>query len=159
MCTYARTIFECKHDAWGRRLKLCSLAEDYGAGSGPGDCAARKPHGLHSRRVPRQCDKCRELDRKRSLLRAKLDECREMLRRRWPAYWAGDGLRRGPETTAAEPLGRGSLGGRNRDGNGGGAKVKVRAEQEDEGISLETTTTSTTTTTTTSTEMMPVVTS
>lgn len=90
MCTYARTVFECRHQAWGRRLKLCAAGEDHRTGDAGSDCALRKPHGLHSRRVPRQCDKCSELDRKRSLLRAKLDECREMFRRQYPDYWPGD---------------------------------------------------------------------
>ncbi|RDA93108.1 hypothetical protein CP533_4109 [Ophiocordyceps camponoti-saundersi (nom. inval.)] len=81
MCTYARTVFQCQHQAWGRLLKLCRVAEEQQAGSLPGSCALRMPHGLHSRRVPRQCDKCSDLDRKRSLLRAKLDECHELCRR------------------------------------------------------------------------------
>ncbi|RCI15585.1 hypothetical protein L249_3350 [Ophiocordyceps polyrhachis-furcata BCC 54312] len=81
MCTYARTVFQCQHQAWGRLLKLCPVAREQQAGSLPGSCALRMPHGLHSRRVPRQCDKCSDLDRKRSLLRAKLDECRELCRR------------------------------------------------------------------------------
>ncbi|XP_044724863.1 uncharacterized protein HRG_02759 [Hirsutella rhossiliensis] len=89
MCTYARTVFECKHHAWGRRLKLCAVAESHRAGDLPSGCALRKPHGLHSRRVPRQCHKCSELDRKRSLLRAKLDECREMFHRQYPEYGIG----------------------------------------------------------------------
>lgn len=93
MCTYARTVFECRHQAWGRRLKLCAVAENHLGGDLGSDCALRKPHGLHSRRIARQCGKCSELDRKRGLLRAKLDECRNIIRRRCPDY--GLGLRPG----------------------------------------------------------------
>ncbi|KAF4581194.1 hypothetical protein GQ602_007331 [Ophiocordyceps camponoti-floridani] len=82
MCTYARTVFQCQHQTWGRLLKRCPVAQEQQSGSLPGsECGLRIPHGLHSRRVPRQCDKCSDLDRKRSLLRAKLDECRELCRR------------------------------------------------------------------------------
>lgn len=89
MCIYARTVFECKHHLWGRRLKLCAIGEAFRAGELPGDCALRSPHGLHSRRVTRRCDKCRALDRKVALTRAKLEECRAAFRERWPAYGAG----------------------------------------------------------------------
>ncbi|PNY23733.1 Uncharacterized protein TCAP_06341 [Tolypocladium capitatum] len=94
MCTYARTVFECKHHLWGRRLKLCTIGEDFGAGELPSDCAFRKPHGLHSRRIPRRCDKCRALDHKVALVRAKLEACRAAFRERWPAYGAGGAERK-----------------------------------------------------------------
>ncbi|KND90100.1 hypothetical protein TOPH_05192 [Tolypocladium ophioglossoides CBS 100239] len=89
MCTYTRTVFECKHHLWGRRLKLCTIGEDFRAGELPSDCAFRKPHGLHSRRIPRRCDKCRALDCKVALVRAKLEDCQAAFRERWPAYGAG----------------------------------------------------------------------
>lgn len=90
MCTYARTVFECRHQYWGRRLKLCTIGDDFNAGRLPRDCAAHKPHGLHSRRVARRCDKCRLLDHKIILMRAKLTECLEAFRSRWPDYYWPD---------------------------------------------------------------------
>ncbi|POR31302.1 Uncharacterized protein TPAR_08504 [Tolypocladium paradoxum] len=123
MCTYARTVFECKHHLWGRRLKLCTIGEDFRAGELASDCAYRKPHGLHSRRVPRRCDKCRALDGKVVLVRAKLEECQAALRERWPAYGAGGaegkGQSEGGELEMVDGRGVERL-----DGDGGGKETK-----------------------------------
>ncbi|KAJ6445794.1 NEDD8 [Purpureocillium lavendulum] len=105
MCTYARTVFECAHQTWGRRLKLCTIGEDFRDGYLPSDCCLRRPHGLQSRRVPSRCDRCRSLDGKVALLRAKLDECRAQFLKRWPAYMTCTGAGATPEETKEEVLG------------------------------------------------------
>ncbi|KAL3961965.1 hypothetical protein ACCO45_003488 [Purpureocillium lilacinum] len=105
MCTYARTVFECAHQTWGRRLKLCTIGEDFRDGYLPSDCCLRRPHGLQSRRVPSRCDRCRSLDGKVALLRAKLDECRAQFLKRWPSYTACTGAGATREETKEEVLG------------------------------------------------------
>ncbi|KYK55516.1 hypothetical protein DCS_07479 [Drechmeria coniospora] len=100
MCTYARTVFECMHQAWGRRLKLCAVGDDFRAGRLPRDCAHRKPHGLQSRRVSRPCDRCRLLDHKVRLVRSKLAECHEAFGKKWPDYRRAESTE--PGTTFAE---------------------------------------------------------
>lgn len=86
MCTYARTFFECKHEAWGRKVKPCTIGEDYQRGSLPHNCSLRKPHVLHSRKLHKRCEKCVRLDGMTKRVRAKLEECREALRRKAPEY-------------------------------------------------------------------------
>lgn len=109
MCTYARTVFECKHHVWGRRLKLCPAGDDFRVGDLPTDCCLRRPHGLHSRRVPGRCSKCRSLDAKLALLRVKLDECRRAFITRWPAHYF-PGPEGGELLRESEPGGGGGSG-------------------------------------------------
>ncbi|PHH67250.1 hypothetical protein CDD81_3019 [Ophiocordyceps australis] len=80
MCVYARTIFECRHQQWGRRVKLCPDAQ----ASRP--CGVRQPHGLQSRRVTRLCYKCHGLHVKCALARSKLEECRAAFNKAFPQY-------------------------------------------------------------------------
>ena len=83
MCTYARTMFDCNHVVWARRVKVCTIAEDFQQGILPQDCAFKKPHGLKSTKLARRCDKCIRLDERLSVARRKLDESREEFGKRW----------------------------------------------------------------------------
>lgn len=84
MCTYSRTVYECGHETWGRRLKSCTIGEDHAKGVLRHDCVLRTPHGLHTKRLARQCDKCVRLDQKLSLVRDRLRSCRAEFDQRWP---------------------------------------------------------------------------
>lgn len=79
MCIYARTVFACPHEVWGQRIKSCRTARDYEAGRILSMCAARLPHGLHSRKLSRKCAKCVALDRKLAEARSKMQECRGLI--------------------------------------------------------------------------------
>lgn len=81
MCTYACTVFECKHSHWLRRVKRCAIGVDFEAGRLPFDCAIRRPHGLHSRKLPRKCTKCQVLHEKLARLKAQLADCARVLDR------------------------------------------------------------------------------
>ncbi|KFH43595.1 hypothetical protein ACRE_056340 [Hapsidospora chrysogenum ATCC 11550] len=83
MCTYARTIFSCSHVYWGRRLKTCTIAEDFQQGLLSEDCALRKPHGLKSTRLVRRCEKCARLDERLSVARRKLEDSRGVFEKKW----------------------------------------------------------------------------
>jgi hypothetical protein len=83
MCTYARTIFSCSHVYWGRRLKTCTIAEDFQQGLLSEDCALRKPHGLKSTRLARRCDKCVRLDERLSVARRTLEDSRGVFEKKW----------------------------------------------------------------------------
>ncbi|KAL6869160.1 hypothetical protein ACO1O0_000483 [Amphichorda felina] len=83
MCTYSRTIYNCNHVIWGRRVKVCTIAEDFQQGILPQDCAFRKPHGLKSTKLARRCDKCVRLDERLLVARRKLKESQEEFGKRW----------------------------------------------------------------------------
>lgn len=83
MCTYARAIFSCGHVYWGRRLKTCTVAEDFQQGLLSEDCALRKPHGLKSTRLAPRCDKCARLDERLSVARRKFEDSRGVFEEKW----------------------------------------------------------------------------
>lgn len=66
MCTFKRTIYLCRHDAWGKLVQPCDNPA----------CQDRFAHGLHSRLVSQKCTKCATLDGKMSLIKEKLALCR-----------------------------------------------------------------------------------
>ena len=84
MCIYFRVVFECDHEAWGQRVKLCTVGEAYSKDELPHDCLIRTPHGLQSVKVSQECGLCcdvegklNELKGKLDDLKAKLEECRQ----------------------------------------------------------------------------------
>ncbi|KAI9172157.1 hypothetical protein HJFPF1_01650 [Paramyrothecium foliicola] len=94
MCTYARTLFSCKHESWGQLAKRCIVAQDYLDGVLPFDCVSRTPHGFHSKKLPRRCDKCISLESKLKSAREKLEHCRRAFHEAWPDYdGAADSVR------------------------------------------------------------------
>lgn len=80
MCIYSRTLYGCKHQAWGLLIRPCTIAHTRGLIH----CKDRKCHGLHSKVVRRKCPKCAVLDSKMSTVRSALDDCRERLDRWLP---------------------------------------------------------------------------
>lgn len=90
MCTYARTIFDCKHQIWGRRAKLCTIGEDFLNGDLPRDCAYRKPHGLQSRKLHGKCERCLKLDEVVAALHKKLEQCRRTFEETWKVFGAAE---------------------------------------------------------------------
>lgn len=84
MCTYSRTVFSCGHESWGRRLKNCPAGDEYRKGTRPLDCAIRKQHGLHTRKLSIQCDTCVRIEDKLVAVRGQLDRCRDEIRQKLP---------------------------------------------------------------------------
>lgn len=114
MCTYARTVYGCDHQAWGRKTKPCTIGQDYLDGVVPSDCAYRKPHGLRSVRVAGPCDRCRQMETKLRETRVKLEA-----------------LRMGVEVKpAAEDEKVGGDGARDIDGDDTDGKDRVEPEQD-----------------------------
>jgi hypothetical protein len=84
MCVYGRAIFDCGHELWGRRIRLCTVAEEHSDGEIPNTCCLRVAHGLQSRKLSRKCDRCHKLEVKLAFIRNRLAECQMTLHRRLP---------------------------------------------------------------------------
>ena len=83
MCFYARTIFDCQHEIWGRRIKPCAAAESFNDGTRLNTCTVKTPHGLHTIKLTRKCDNCTQLIGKLSVAREKLAGCRKRFETKW----------------------------------------------------------------------------
>lgn len=78
MCTYTRAVFECGHELWGSRVKVCPVGQSRLA------CVYRQPHMSQTVILRRKCHTCNEMDRRIAAFKFRVEEFREKLRKQWP---------------------------------------------------------------------------
>lgn len=88
MCTYSHVAFKCGHEIWGCRIKSCPTGKDHLKGGLAIDCPIRRSHHLREFVLDRKCYKCKAISRDLEYVQTKLEECRELFRKKWPKHAA-----------------------------------------------------------------------